>query len=105
MSPAHVVEPTYERLKRDLLEGKWRQGARLEAMRLADDFGVSMTPVRDCLNRLAGEGLVDMRPGHGYHVPSLTEKELRDLLQSSAALLDFAVTCERPDIRPAPPKI
>jgi DNA-binding GntR family transcriptional regulator len=65
MSPAHVLEPTYQNLKQGLMEGNWRRGERLKALRLADEIGVSMTPVRDCLNRLVGEGLVDMQPGDG----------------------------------------
>lgn len=73
------------------MEGKWRPGERLEALRLADDFGVSMTPVRDCLNRLVGEGLVEMKPGDGYRVPRISEKILRDMLDLNAMLLEFAL--------------
>ncbi len=91
MSPAHVLEPTYQDLKRGLMQGRWRPGERLEALRLADDFGVSMTPVRDCLNRLAGEGLVDVKPGDGFRVPRISEKMLRDMLDLNGMLLDFAL--------------
>ncbi len=90
MSPAHVLEPTYRRLKDALLEGRFRAGTKLEAMRLADDFGVSMTPVRDSLNQLVGEGLVDLTPGEGFRVPLLTEQALRDILQVNALLLTEA---------------
>ena len=90
MSPAHVLEPTYRRLKRALMEGIWPGGAKLEAMRLAEDFGVSMTPVRDSLNQLVGEGLVDLTPGEGFRVPPLTEQRLRDLLDVNAVLLETA---------------
>ena len=65
MSPAHVLVPTCKKLKRMLMEGVWPPGEKLEALRLADELGVSMTPVRDCLNRLVGERLVDMKPGEG----------------------------------------
>jgi len=92
MSPAHVLEPTYRRLKRALMEGLWPAGAKLEAMRLADDFGVSMTPVRDSLNQLVGEGLVDLTPGEGFRVPLLTEQRLRDLLDVNSVLLKTANT-------------
>lgn len=92
MSPAHVLEPTYRRLKRALMEGLWPGGAKLEAMRLAEDFGVSMTPVRDSLNQLVGEGLVDLTPGEGFRVPPLTEQRLRDLLNVNAVLLNMANT-------------
>ena len=92
MSPAHVLEPTYRRLKRALMEGLWPDGAKLEAMRLAEDFGVSMTPVRDSLNQLVGEGLVDLTPGEGFRVPPLSEQRLRDLLDVNSVLLKTANT-------------
>ena len=91
MSPAHVLEPTFQRLKRSLMEGTWPPGEKLEALQLADEFGVSMTPVRDCLNRLVGERLVDMKPGEGYRVPRISEKILRDILELNALLLNFAI--------------
>lgn len=93
MSPAHVLEPTFQRLKRMLMEGVWPPGEKLESLQLADEFGVSMTPVRDCLNRLVGERLVDMKPGEGYRVPRISEKALRDLLEFNSILLNFAIDC------------
>lgn len=91
MSPAHVLEPTYRTLKQHIIEGAWPPGQRLEAGRLAEDLFVSATPVRDCLNRLVGERLVDFRPGEGYRVARLTEGQLRDLLDFTATLLDLAI--------------
>lgn len=90
MSPAHVLEPTYRRLKRALMDGAWPTGAKLEAQRLADEFGVSMTPVRDSLNQLVGEGLVDLTPGEGFRVAALSEQNLRDILYVNAVLLETA---------------
>lgn len=112
MSPSHVLEPTYERLKRELLDGRWPQGTRLEAARIADDYSVSMTPVRDCLNRLTGEGLIVSVPGEGFRVPRMAEKELRDLLDLNLVLLRLALARSlqpRPSQqiipeRPAPPE-
>jgi DNA-binding GntR family transcriptional regulator len=99
MSPSHVLEPTYERLKRELLDGRWPQGTRLEAARIADDYSVSMTPVRDCLNRLTGEGLIVSVPGEGFRVPRLAEKELRDLLDLNLVLLSLVLARS---LRPGP---
>lgn len=97
MSPARVIEPTYRTIKERLIEGAWPPGQRLETGRLAEDLFVSATPVRDSLNRLVGERLIDFRPGEGYSVPRLTEGRLRDLLGLSATLLDFAIlTAPRP---------
>lgn len=86
-----MVEPTYRKLKQELMIGAWPPGFRLEAMRLADELGVSMTPVRDSLNRLVGEHLVELKPGIGFFVARLSESRLRDLLEFNAALLVFAV--------------
>jgi DNA-binding GntR family transcriptional regulator len=104
MSPAHVLEPTYKRLKSALLSGVWEQHEKLEAQRLADDFGVSMTPVRDCLNRLVGEGLVEFKPGEGYRVPQTTEKALRDMLDLNLLLISHALQRETPRALPKPGK-
>ncbi len=73
------------------MDGIWPAGSKLEAMRLAEDFGVSMTPVRDSLNQLVGEGLVDLTPGEGFRVPPLTDQRLRDLLDVNAVLLETAI--------------
>lgn len=91
MSPAHVLEPTYDTLRRRLLAGTWPAGQRLEAARLAKELNVSMTPVRDSLNRLAGERLVHSSPGEGYQVPLLDETELRGLIDWHRALIGIAL--------------
>ena len=91
MSPAHVLQPTYERLKRALMQGVWAQNVRLEAARIAEDDGVSATPVRDSLNLLVGEGLVTFRPGEGYRTPVVTESGLAELLKINLVLLSAAI--------------
>jgi DNA-binding FadR family transcriptional regulator len=95
MSPSHVLEPTYQRIKQRLMQGAWSPGERLEALRIADEFGVSMTPVRDSLNRLAGERLVDMKPGDGFRVPTMSEKAFRDILSVNEVLLETALADPR----------
>lgn len=87
MSPANVLEPTCRRLRQALICGAWPGGTRLETGRLAKELGVSMTPVRDCLNQLVGEALVDFTPGEGFRVPLMTERELRELLLVNELLL------------------
>jgi DNA-binding GntR family transcriptional regulator len=91
MSPIQAMERSYSALKQMLREGRYAPGARLEANRLAEELGVSMTPVRDVLHRLVGERLVEAASGDGFHVPRLTEAELRDLYEWNSALLLIAV--------------
>lgn len=91
MSPAHVLQPTYDRLKRELMQGVWMQNVRLEAARIAEDYGVSVTPVRDSLNMLVGEGLVAFRPGEGYRTRVITERDIAELLNVNLVLLRVAI--------------
>jgi len=94
MSPSHVLEPTYRAIKERLMAGNWAPGARLEAARMADELGVSMTPVRDSLNRLAGERMVELVFGDGFRVIRLTEQRLRDMLAFNQSVL--LQTLDRP---------
>src|SRR3546814_3588922 len=65
MSPAHVLEPTYQAIRKRLMEAAWPAGFRLDTARLAGELGVSTSPVRDSLNHLAGERMVDFEMGAG----------------------------------------
>lgn len=87
MSPAHVLQPTYQRLKSEIIHGFWAQNVRLEAARIAGDYGVSATPVRDSLNMLVGEGLITFQPGEGYRTRTVTERDLSEILVLNALVL------------------
>ena len=91
MSPAHVLEPTYDALRRRLIAGAWPSGFRLEATKLAMELGVSITPVRDSLSRLSGERLVQATAGIGFHVPRLDAADISQLLDWHQMLLGIAV--------------
>ena len=102
MSPAQAMERSYATLKQMLREGVFAPGMRLEAIRLADELGVSMTPVRDVLHRLVGERLVEATGREGFYVPRFTEAGLRDLYEWNSALLSMAVRTMRPGAEEAP---
>jgi len=91
MSPIQAMERSEAALRHLLRTGVFAPGTRLEAARLASEFGVSMTPVRDVLHRLVGERLVEASSGDGFRVPRLRESELHDLYEWNAALLSMAV--------------
>lgn len=54
-------------------------GSRLREEELAEHFGVSRTPIRQVLDRLEFEGLVEQGEGRGARVSSLDPKQLRDI--------------------------
>ncbi len=72
---------------RDLVtEGKLAPGARIHEGQLGQQLGVSRTPLREALKVLASEGLVDLVPGRGALVSTLTPKAVRDMLEVMEAL-------------------
>jgi DNA-binding GntR family transcriptional regulator len=91
VSPSHVLEPTYTAIKAGLVSSVWPAGQRLEANRIAEELGVSITPVRDSLSRLVGERLAELTPGDGFRVPMRSEQDLKDLLGFNLELLRLAV--------------
>ncbi|MCW3838186.1 GntR family transcriptional regulator [Sphingomonas canadensis] len=95
MSPFQAMERSYAALKALLREGAYPPGHRLEANRIAEEIGVSMTPVRDALNRLVGERIVEASSGEGFHVPRLAEGDLRDLYEWHSAVAIMAARTAR----------
>lgn len=69
----------YEELRRMLVTGRLEPGMQLVNRKLAEEIGMSMTPVREAVTRLASEGLVDHVPGAGAFVRRVTRQELAQL--------------------------
>lgn len=71
----------YENLRDLIVEGELAAESQLVQEQLAESLGVSRTPVRDGLNRLAHEGLVTWVPGGGYVVNELTRQDIVEVYQ------------------------
>lgn len=69
----------YEEMRRRILTGDIAQGSVLSQSQLAQEIGVSTTPLREALRRLAAEGLVQLESHRDARVASLTAEEARDL--------------------------
>lgn len=87
----------FKTLRQAILKGELAPGERLLEVQLADKLGVSRTPVREAIHKLAQEGLVVLIPRKGAEVASISEKSLRDVLEVRLALETLAVrlACER----------
>lgn len=64
-----------------IFEGRFHTGQRLVVQKLADEFGVSPTPIREALVELAGIGVVELLPNRGAVVRQVTWQELSELCQ------------------------
>lgn len=73
-------EQVYDQLKRRILTGKIKPGTRMMEIELADDLGVSRTPVREAIRELGKEGLVTIEPRRGAFASEISVKDMIDTL-------------------------
>ena len=68
-----------ERLRDGILAGLYSQGEQLNEAGLARRFGVSRGPLREAMQRLIQDGLLESRPHRGVFVPELSDEDLADI--------------------------
>lgn len=90
-SSDHAVEGIYDRIKTLLLAHTLAPGQLLQIGTLAEELGVSTTPVREALTRLAAERLIVFAPKRGFFAKTASEDELRGLYTLNQTLLDSAI--------------
>lgn len=74
-----LTEDVYEALRSDVLFGRRMPSSRLQLNEIAEQYGVSLSVVREAVTRLASEGLVEAAPQRGFRVQSISVEHLRDL--------------------------
>ncbi len=85
-----VAQRVYEQIREQIQTGKLPPGTRLVNRKLAVELGTSMVPVREALNRLTSEGLLEHLPGGGNFVRKLNRKEIIQLYEFRESLEIFA---------------
>ena len=80
-----------------IIEGDFKPGEKIPEKELAEELGVSRTPVREAIRILEQQGLVEVRPKYGTFIANLDWQEAHDSLSVRAALEQLAVqqTMER----------
>lgn len=76
-----LKDRVYEGLKKQILTGAYAGGERLSTEKLIQEYGVSATPIRQALNLLDREDLVDVIPGVGCFVSHLSVKDIQDIFE------------------------
>jgi DNA-binding GntR family transcriptional regulator len=85
-------ERAYRHLRETVLVDPAVQGTFLNEVDLAQDIGVSRTPVREALLLLVAEGLVEMVPKRGAYVPPLSGRQIRELMELRTLLEQHAAS-------------
>jgi len=83
-------ERVYHQLRAYLSSGEVRWGETLREVELATRLGVSRTPVREALTRLASEGFLESR-GRSFVVPQLSEDDIQEIHELRVLLETAAV--------------
>ncbi|MCO5065229.1 MAG: GntR family transcriptional regulator [Rhizobiaceae bacterium] len=94
--------PTYaalrDRLRAEILSGKLPAGARLTTASLVERFGVSQMPIREALQALEGEGLIEIAPHRGAAVLPLDVSRVRNIYDLRGALEALLIKLALPNL-------
>jgi DNA-binding GntR family transcriptional regulator len=99
--PVTSAERALATLRDLIMGGELAPGARLGEVEVADRLGVSRTPVREALSRLAAEGLVEIAPNRGARVVTWTVAELEGVFDLRAVLEPQLTAHAVPNAAPA----
>jgi DNA-binding GntR family transcriptional regulator len=81
----------YDQLRTDLLGGTLEPGSRLAIEALAERYETSATPLREALNRLVADGLVERREQRGFAVAAISEQDLVEITKTRCWLEAIAL--------------
>ncbi|WP_432406131.1 GntR family transcriptional regulator [Wukongibacter sp. M2B1] len=81
----------FEKIREDIMMGKYVSGEKIVEAKLAEEFGVSRTPVREALKQLELDGLVDNIPNRGVMVKGISKQDIDDIFAIRIAIEGIAV--------------
>lgn len=80
----------FDALREAIIQGRLKPGERLMEIQLAEELGVSRTPVREAIRKLELEGFLVMIPRKGAYVADISVKDIVDIFEVRAALESLA---------------
>jgi len=100
MTKGSAVEQLYIEIKAELTSRTLLPGQRVDIADLCERYAISPTPMRNVLNRLVGERIIESQSHDGFYIPRITEKSLRDLLNWNEFLLLSAIDGSEASVAP-----
>ncbi|MBP1968567.1 DNA-binding GntR family transcriptional regulator [Virgibacillus natechei] len=77
-----LTSQVYDVLRSKIIAGEYSPGDKLDIHKLADEFGVSRSPVKDAINQLVYDGLLEIIPRKGTYVTELNFTEFIEVLDA-----------------------
>src|SRR5688572_3725910 len=84
-------DQVYASIRNSLMMGHYVPGQKLVIRDLAEAYGTSLTPVRECLRRLVAEGVLEGEAKRSVRVPRMTSAKVRELRDIRLAVEGLAV--------------
>lgn len=99
-TPQAPGQVAYSQIRQAIVEGRYKPGQRLIEQRIAEEFSLSRTPIREALRRLEAEGLVLSEPNRGSIVRTVSMADVSDMYGLRARLEAYAaeLAAERIDL-------
>jgi len=95
-----LVDRAYEQIKQRILDNEYQPGYQALENEIAEELGVSRTPVREALIRLQHEGLVELIPRRGMRVVPIVPSDMQEIYEVLTSLESMAAELlarKRPD--------
>jgi GntR family carbon starvation induced transcriptional regulator len=90
-SSGTIASATYERVRADIIAARLAPGAKLRIREICKHYEVSLSPMREALNRLSAEQLVVLNDQRGFAVSSVSKERLTELTLSRVWLNELAL--------------
>jgi GntR family carbon starvation induced transcriptional regulator len=87
----NLSEQAHFRIRRDILNGELFPGDKLQIEAISERYGIGMAPVREALNRLSSEGLVERKSQRGFFVAEISMTSLEELVKTRIWLESLAL--------------
>jgi len=86
IAPTALYQEVAERLRQRIFAHELTPGDWIDEQKLAEQYGISRTPLREALKVLASEGLVELKPRRGCYVTEISRQDLDDIFPLMAML-------------------
>ncbi|MGE5471957.1 MAG: GntR family transcriptional regulator [Bacteroidota bacterium] len=86
IAPTALYQEVAERLRQRIFAHELTPGTWIDEQKLAEEYGISRTPLREALKVLASEGLVELKPRRGCYVTEISRQDLDDIFPLIALL-------------------
>lgn len=85
-------ERVYSTLKELILNRQFAGGQKLDLNQLSNEMQISRTPLKDAVNKLVADGLVEVRPRKGTYIVKIEPKDIKDLMEMREMIETWCVS-------------